>query len=122
MDFSKEELKQLIGSKFKNYEVQCGIKPITIFADKKHLFLELVEKKQKQKICVFDVNTREFSACLSGDKFGNELNAIKDFKSRVSNLVAEKEHEQKIQSRLDKSVNKLNKAFKEYLNALNEVE
>lgn len=112
MNFSKAELKQLIGSKFKNYEVQCEIKPIAIFAD----------KKQKQKICVFDVNTREFSARLNGDKFGNELNAIKDFKSRVSNLVAEKEHEQKIQSRLDKAANNLNKAFKEYLNALNGAE
>ena len=48
--------------------------------------------------------------------------AIKDFEQRVLALVSKKEHEQKIQSRLDKSVNKLNKAFKEYLNALNEVE
>ena len=122
MNFSKAELKQLIGNEFKNYKVQCENEPLAFFNDKKHLFLELVEKAQERKICAFDVNTREFSARLDGDDFGNGLNAIKDFKDRVSNLVAEKEHEQKIQSKLDKAANSFNKAFKEYLNALNEVE
>ena len=122
MNFSKAELKQLIGNEFKNYKVQCENKPLAFFNDKKHLFLELVEKAQERKICAFDVNTREFSVRLDGDNFDNALNAIKDFETRVSNLVAEKEHKQKIQSRLDKAANSFNKAFKEYLNALNEAE
>ena len=122
MNFSKAELKQLIGDDFKNYEVAYEVQGSWFGMNVNDHFLKLVNKDTDKRICLFDIDDKEFSANPHGDDFDNELEAIKDFEQRVLALVSKKEHEQKIQSRLDKSVNKLNKAFKEYLNALNEVE
>lgn len=122
MNFSKAELKQLIGDDFKNYEVVYEEQGSWFGMNVNDHFLKLVNKNTDKRICLFDIDDKEFSANPYGDDFDNELEAIKDFEQRVLALVSKKEHEQKIQSRLDKSVSKLNKVFKEYLNALNEVE
>lgn len=122
MNFSKAELKQLISNDFKNYEVAYEVQGSWLGMNVNDHFLKLVNKDTDKRICLFNIDDKKFSANPYGNDFDNELEAIKDFEQRVLALVSKKEYEQKIQSRLDKSVNKLNKAFKEYLNALNEVE
>lgn len=116
MDFSNKDLKELIGSEFKGYEVRRENR-VSSFFDKKKNFLNLI-KSNDDVICAFDIDTKKFVGRMFSDDFETELAAIKDFHDRVLKMVAKKEAEQKKQAEMDKASSELNKAFQNYFKAM----
>lgn len=116
MDFSNKDLKELIGSEFKEYEVRRE-NQVSSFFDKKKNFLNLI-KSNDDIICAFNIDTKRFSGRVFSDDFETELAAIKDFHNRVLNMVAKKEAKQKKQAEMDKAANELGKAFQNYFKAM----
>ena len=116
MDFSNKDLKELIGSEFKEYEVRRETSPSAFFGTNKR-FLNFI-KLNNDVICAFDIDTKKFSGRLFSDDFDTELAAIKDFHNRVLRMVAKKEAKQKKQAEMDKASSELSKAFQDYFKVM----
>lgn len=116
MDFSNKDLRELIGSEFKGYKVQRTDQHSFLSGEKRR-FLKLFKLNSNDVICAFDIDTEEFTARIDDD-FDTSLEAVKDFRDRVLDMVAKKEAEQKKQSEMAKASNELNKALQNYFKTL----
>lgn len=110
MDFSKQELKQLVAG-LDGYIVERGQQP-SIYAGKYDKTLILKKAKEGLIIAIYDIKTNEMSVRLMCFKtYKKDFQAADCFEKRVKQLVKKHKAAEKHQKRLDKASTELSKAL-----------